>query len=361
MLQRLRQLWPFQTPEAKRLAILFGVVYFSQGMYHVTDQMVTLTLKDQFGLSAAQVANFGWIILIPWVIKPVYGLLSDSVPLFGRRRKSYFLLTCTLATVAALALSVMGVPTYWRMALLITVMSLGLAFTDVLTDAMMVESGKPLGLTGAFQSVQWASINVATIVVGAIGGYLAEHRNLHAGFLIAAFFPFLALVMGTAFIHEAPAKSRREEFREAWQGIKRAVGHRTMWVVAGFILFWTFSPSFGTPLFYYQTDTLKFSQQFIGTLLSLSAAGAIVGALAYGGLSRVLPLRWLLNGAIGLGVISTLAYLLYASPTSAVLIDTSAGCIGMVATLAFLDLAAKASPKQAEGTVFALLMSVYNA
>src|SRR5213079_1143604 len=29
---------------------LIGVVYFSQGMYHVTDQMVTLTLKDQFGL-----------------------------------------------------------------------------------------------------------------------------------------------------------------------------------------------------------------------------------------------------------------------------------------------------------------------
>src|SRR5262249_61987294 len=104
MLQRLQQLSPFQTPEARRLAILFGVVYFSQGMYHVTDQMVTLTLKDQFGLSAAQVANFGWIILIPWVIKPVYGLLSDSVPLFGRRRKSYFLLTCTLATVAAVSL-----------------------------------------------------------------------------------------------------------------------------------------------------------------------------------------------------------------------------------------------------------------
>ena len=57
MLQRLHQLSPFQTPEARRLAILFGVVYFSQGMYHVTDQMVTLTLKDQFGLSAAQVAN----------------------------------------------------------------------------------------------------------------------------------------------------------------------------------------------------------------------------------------------------------------------------------------------------------------
>src|SRR5207244_12689909 len=41
---------------------------------------------------------------------------------------------------------------------LFTVMALGLAFTDVLVDAMMVENGRPRGLTGAFQSVQWACI-----------------------------------------------------------------------------------------------------------------------------------------------------------------------------------------------------------
>jgi len=76
----------------------------------------------------------------------------------------------------------LGVPTYWSLAALILIMGLGFAFTDVLTDAMMVENGKPLGLTGAFQSVQWAAINVATIVVGVIGGYLAERRNLRAAF-----------------------------------------------------------------------------------------------------------------------------------------------------------------------------------
>ena len=37
-------------------------------------------------------------------------------------------------------------------------MGFGLAFTDVLTDALMVENGRGLGLTGAFQSVQWAAI-----------------------------------------------------------------------------------------------------------------------------------------------------------------------------------------------------------
>src|SRR5207253_9708321 len=42
------------------------------------------------------------------------------------------------------------------------------------------------------------------------------------------------------------------------------------------------------------------------------------------------------------------------------IIDALFGAIGMVTQLACLDLAAKACPKIAEGTFFALLMSVYN-
>jgi predicted MFS family arabinose efflux permease len=53
-------------------------------------------------------------------------------------------------------------------------------------------------------------------------------------------------------------------------------------------------------------------------------------------------------------------YLFYRDRQTAILIDTSFGCIGMITQLAFLDLAAKACPKHAEGTFFALLMSVYN-
>jgi MFS family permease len=360
ILARLHALHPFQSRDGQRLAMLFAVVYLSQGMYYVFAQPLTLTLKEKLGLSATQVATFGWITLMPWIIKPVYGLLSDSVPLFGRRRKSYFMLTCALAAAAGFVLASRETPTYWSLAIFITLMALGVAFTDVLTDAMMVENGKPLGLTGAFQSVQWAAINVATVAVGLVGGYFAHRRNLQGAVLIAALFPLVALVMAAIFVHEPSAKSGREELREAWRGIRSAVGDRTMWVVAGFIFFWTFSPSIGIPLFYFQTDKLKFSQQFIGFLGSLAAVAAIIGAAFYAPLSRRVSLQHIIVWAIGAGVVGTLAYLLYRDATSAVIIDTAFGCIGMTTQLAFLDLAAKACPKHAEGTFFALLMSVYN-
>src|SRR5258705_6648498 len=142
---------PFKTAAARRLALLFGVVYFAQGMWYLPNQTITIVLKDR-GLSAGQVADFFLITIVPWLIKPVYGLLSDFVPLFGRRRKSYFLLTSALASVSGIVLATLSEHSYWRLAGWYTAMGFGLAFTDVLTDALMVENGRPRGLTGAFQS-----------------------------------------------------------------------------------------------------------------------------------------------------------------------------------------------------------------
>ncbi len=57
---------------------------------------------------------------------------------------------------------------------------------------------------------------------------------------------------------------------------------------------------------------------------------------------------------------STLAYCGYVNHAAAVAIALVFGGVGMIIQLTFLDLAAKACPKQAEGTFFALLMSIYN-
>ncbi|OLC16889.1 MAG: hypothetical protein AUH29_04015 [Candidatus Rokubacteria bacterium 13_1_40CM_69_27] len=359
MLDRLRRLHPFQTPDARRLALLFAIVYFAQGMWYVPNQTITIVLKDR-GFSAGDVAVFFSITTIPWLIKPVYGLISDFVPLWGRRRKSYLLLTSALAAGAGAILALVADHSYGRLAIFFTIMGLGLAFTDVLVDALMVENGRPRGLTGAFQSVQWAAIYTASVLVGLLGGHLAEKRDLHTGFAIAACFPLISFLMTALAITEGPVPADREAFRKTLTAIRGALRERDVWVVAGFIFFWTFSPSFGPALIYYQTDVLKFSQHFIGLLGSLAAIAAVVGAFVYAPLSRRVPLRTLINLAIGIGVAGTLAYLGYRDWISALVIDIAFGCIGMITQLAFLDLAAKSCPRRVEATFFALLMSVFN-
>jgi len=359
MLARLKTLHPFHSPGAQRLALLFGIVYFAQGMWSLPNQTITISLKDG-GLSAGQIATFFAITTVPWLIKPVYGLLSDFVPFFGYHRKSYLILASGTAAGAGLLLGVTGDHAYWRMATFFTLMALGLAFTDVLVDALMVENGKPMGLTGAFQSVQWGAIITASILVGELGGYLAEHRRLHAAFFLAACFPLLSLLMAAFFVREAPGRGDRGSFAETWTAIRYAMRERETWLVAGFILCWTFSPSFGPAFLFYQTDVLHFDQQFIGHLGALASVAGVVGAFFYAPLSRRVPLKRLINLSIGIAVLSTLSYLLYRDWVSALIIDVFFGCVGMITRLAILDLAAKSCPRHVEATFFAFLMSVYN-
>ena len=358
---KLATLKPFvEHAEARRLAIVFAIVYFAQGMWYLPNLSITFLLKETLGLSAAQTATFFTITTIPWLVKPVYGLTSDFLPLFGRRRQSYFLLTTGLAAAMGLTLGMMGSYTYWGVATFFTLMGLGLAFTDVLTDAMMVENGQRLGLTGPFQAVQWASISFASVLVGVGGGWLAEHKPLSLTFLISAAFPLLSLGLAATAIREPRVEAGDRLFRETWTAIRGAIGARTLWIVAGFIFFYNFSPSFGPALVYYATDVLHFSKTFIGALDSVAYASGIVGAALYFTFSKSVPFSRLIHFAIAAGVVATLAYLGYRDQVSAVAISLIFGAVGMIIQLTFLDLAARACPKQAEGTFFALLMSVYN-
>ena len=350
---------PFQSPEARRLALLFAIVYFAQGMIYLPDQVVAIVFKER-GLTAGQLATFTWIITIPWFIKPVYGLLSDFVPIFGTRRRSYFLIMSGVAALAAVAVSLMPGASYAQLATLITLLWLGVGFTDVLTDALMVENGQRVGLTGAFQSVQWGALSAASILVGVGGGYLAEHRAFAAAFALVACFPIVSFLMALLVVREPPARPTLEGFGETRSAVRQALGRRDLWAVAGFTFFWAFSPSFGAAFFYYETDVLGFSQTFIGVLSSLGAAASIAGAWAYARLSQQYSLRRLIVWSIGAGVLGTLAYLVYRGPVSGVIITVVFGAVGMTTQLAFLDLAAKACPRRAEATFFALLMSVYN-
>ena len=357
----LSKLHPFKTPESQRLAVLFAVVYFAQGFWYLPNQAITIVLKEQLGLSAGQVATFFTWALLPWLLKPLYGLLSDFVPLFGYRRRSYFLAGSALSAAAGFVLVLVGTPGYVTLALFFTLMGFGLAFTDVVTDAVMIENGRALGLTGAFQSVQWAAVYGASIFVGLIGGYFAEHRSLRGAFVLATVLPLVTCVMAFVFVHDERARLDAAGLRRTWSAVLEAGRSREVWMIAAFIFLFTFSPSFGPAFLYYQTDTLKFSQQFIGVLGAIQAAGFVLGAIVYAPISRRVSLQRIVVTAVAVSAVATLAYFLYRGPVSAITIDFLFGILAMMTQLAFLDLAARACPPHVEGTFFALLMSVYNA
>jgi len=345
--------------------IFFGLVYFAQGLGQaggLINQPLMNYLKSQ-GLTSDQVAQLFAVLTIPWIIKPLYGLISDLVPLLGYRRKSYLFLMNGLAAAGFLWLTALLTPQWIVAALVLT--ALGIASSDVLVDAVMVERGQQTGQIKRFQSQQWMWFNIAAITTGILGGWLSETLTpaaaLHTAALITACAP-VAVVIATAFlVREEKTAIDWTRFKESTGSLISAVKSRTLWIVAGFLAFWNFSPSFGTPMYYHMVDNLKFDQNFIGLLGAVSSVGSVIGAFVF---KRFLAGRFsttaLVYQSILLGAISTVAYLFLGNRQSAVILSFTTGLIGMVPFLTMLSLAAAACPPHAEGFTFAALMSIFN-
>ena len=71
-----------------KLVFLFGLVYFSQGFTGtkgLISQPLSYYFKDGLRLEADVVTEYLAILTIPWLIKPIYGLITDYFPFLGYR------------------------------------------------------------------------------------------------------------------------------------------------------------------------------------------------------------------------------------------------------------------------------------
>ena len=76
--------------------------------------------------------------MLPWSIKIVYGLISDNVPLFGSKRRSYCILLSFLNFASAVLLYFFCSADVYFTTALLTAMSLSVAAMDVIVDSIMV-------------------------------------------------------------------------------------------------------------------------------------------------------------------------------------------------------------------------------
>ncbi|HXW41215.1 MAG TPA: hypothetical protein VEK75_08435, partial [Xanthobacteraceae bacterium] len=92
---------PLDNGAIGKLLVFFALVYVVEGLGQVVGlvyQPLSFFLKEVHGWTAVQVTAFITVFNLPWIIKPLYGLISDFVPLFGYRRKSYLI----IANIAAI-------------------------------------------------------------------------------------------------------------------------------------------------------------------------------------------------------------------------------------------------------------------
>ena len=349
----------------RRLLLFFALVYVVEGLAQpdgLIAQPLSYYLKTSEGWTPTQIAAFTSLLYVAWIIKPLYGLISDFVPLFGYRRKSYLVIVNIAAVAGFIWVTQLSMPSALFFAL--AVAAYVMAISSTLCGAVLVENGHRLRASSRFVNQQWLWYNIAAMAAAVAGGQLVQHLlpqdALHGAAAIVAFTPVVVIAGALFLVPEGKAPINVQGMKGSLESFKSSLKCRELWLIAGFLFLYNFSPGLSTPLYFTMTDTLKFSQGYIGILSSISALGWIVGALLYRPLFGALSLRCLLNVSIGLGAITTAAFLLLSSETSAAIIYFGAGFAGMLAMVATLTLAADYCPPGAEGFTFAALMSAGN-
>lgn len=342
----------------RETGFLSALVYFGQGAVGIAGIALPLHLRS-LNWSIQEITAVTSIVSLPWVLKIVYGYLSDTFPLYGYRRKSYLLLCCFIAAAGWLCLSISGGQKLFIIGALL-LGNLGFAATDVITDGLIVENSTRQ-TSPIFQSIAWGARSLGALISGVVGGWLAKNWDPYQVYMLTATLPLLVLIP-VAFIEETRLNER--VFKSFLDPVKRcfklAITTELRWFLL-LLIFFSSAASFNVPFFFHLKEQLQFEETFLGALVSLGQGGALVGSLVYATLLKQVNPSKVLKFAIVISVINILATLLIQDKTSALVLVFSGGVMGYLAILPLMSAAALLThDSSVEGMMFAVLMGIYN-
>ena len=354
---------------------LFAIltVYFVQGILGLARLAVSFFLKDEIGLTPAEVAMLTGISSIPWIIKPVFGFLSDGVPILGYRRRPYLILSGFLGTLSWLALAFV-VDSRLAATIAILMTSLSVAISDVIVDSLVVERAREesLGQAGSLQSLCWGTSAVGGLITAYLSGWLLQHLSISTVFEITATFPLLVSAVAWMIAEERiTVKSDRSsvvktQVSQLWQAVKQ----KSIWLPALFLFVWQATPNAESAFFFFTTNELGFEPEFLGRVRLVTSLASLIGIFIFQKYLKEVPFRKILAWNTVIASVLGMSTLLLVTHVNRDLgIDDrlfSLGdslvltVMGQITWMPVLVLSARLCPKGVEATLFALLMSIWN-
>ncbi|MEH2309167.1 folate/biopterin family MFS transporter [Nostoc sp.] len=363
-------------PNAELIAIL--TVYFVQGILGLSRLAVSFFLKDELLLSPVQVSALLGIVFLPWMIKPVFGFISDGLPIFGYRRRPYLILSGILGTASWMSLATI-VHTSWAATLAIAIGSLAVAMSDVIVDSLVVERarGESQAKAGSLQSVCWGASAIGGLITAYFSGLLLQYFTTRTVFGITALFPLI--VSGVAWlIAESPVSKDTNEsnqtnplpIKHQLKQLRQAITQKTIWLPTAFVFIWQATPNAESAFFYFSTNELHFEPEFLGRVNLVTSFASLAGVWIFQRFLKSIPFRVIFAWSTVLSSMLGMTMLLLVTHTNRLLgIDDhwfSLGdsliltVMGKIAFMQVMVLAARLCPSGVEATLFALLMSVFN-
>jgi PAT family beta-lactamase induction signal transducer AmpG len=340
--------------------LTFGSLYFTQGtILGFFAALNALYLLDN-GLDMTDVGIFGFIALLPFVLKIGLGILSDRVNLFGMgHRKPYIFIGLAVQLICLVIAPFINPGEYfWGYVATAFTMQLGMALYDTCTDGLALDT-TPEEEQGTIQGFMVGGRAVGSIVAASLVGFLAENVSWLAVFWVLAGLTLIPVPL-VAFIKESV---RTAEKRFEWAAFK-AFNRRTY--LAGGLGMAMFIIILGANQLVnpYLTDTFNINLSAAGMITSLWSLGVVGGSFVGGWLmKKYQPKRALIIGVFLLSITLLILALLIAPQyglTFAILMVVFFGVAYGTYQTEYFAVAMRFVDSRIAASMFAILMAFTN-
>jgi MFS family permease len=406
----------------QRNKISYLIISITFGISSLSDLAVTYFFKDTLNVQPADLSRLTSISLIPWFLKPFFGLLTDLIPICGYRRKIYIILCGLLDCLCWILMTFIneGIGSF---VMLLFMHNCCLSFTTVLGEAIVVELSKISELESEDQNstneIKDKTSNAKNYVsyffffkyLGSLfsslfKGILVKNFALKTVFFISSFIPLLFVLSGIILLEETPymqaerfrdneklleletqmnVNQKSSSLREIKTVNKNLMSTNTESCPAQFFGFlcqkhilipiiftiiFVGTPSYSDPMFYFFTETLKLDSIDLGIISMFSTLATMGAILLYRFYFKNKSFRSIITyGSFVAFFVSFSAYLLVTRyniklgiPDFPFIIFSYSfmSMLGELIAMPLLSLAAVLSPQNLEGTSYSVFMSAIN-
>lgn len=359
------------------IVLVYGLGHGFSGSYFMV--VSDYYWKDVQKVQPSVVQLYIGFYYIPWVMKPIWGVLTDVFPVRGYHRRPYFIIGGTLGTVSAMMVAMGGS--------LAVVVALGcligitaaLAISNVTIDACIATNSiRMRSLAPDLQSLCAFCSSVGALIGFSTSGVFVRRLGAQEALGLLAVPPALVVVLGL-LIYEVKSTSQNsgkekavEKVGVAIKGMYETIKCPQVWKPSLYIyISLALSISTQEGQFYWQTDPKAgpgFSQEFIGIVHAIGALASIVGVIVYHKALKDYPFRNLLFFAQLFYGISGMLDLIFMLRWNLVLgipdylFAVIEGCVSSIISkirwIPMIVLSTQLCPSGIEGTFFALLMCI---
>jgi len=326
-------------------------------------------MMDTVRVSPAQMAAIYGVVAIPWCLKPVYGFISDSYPIFGYRRRPYMIGFAYLAAYMWILLPFVPHDEF-AITLVMTVSSGSMCFADVMADSLLVEAARQEKDEdkGIVQSHAWIMRFTGGLLASGLGALAYDYLGSTRVFLLNSLIPVSIAYVAVCIPDHA--SNKKVQWRDTGRKLWSAVRQPSIYRPALFIFLICVTPGYGGAMTFFYERELGFTPDEFGTLDIMGFLVQIFGTYVYKRFLRRTPFikvfgwalftSFLLENTLLLLVLHVNRDMGIPDYVFAFAERVVLTLISQFITMPMVVLGARVCPVGVEGTLYALLMSVTN-